>query len=99
MYKLAGPNTLLLLSYEERTTGNKHEIERKFLKVSTGTNFFNTGAHFHLQLVRECFTVEEVPTSKLDPVYSSEDIHVLKLKKILHEVVVQNLNTQEFTNT
>ena len=81
MCKLADPNTLLLLSYEERTTGNKPEIERKFLKVSTGTNPLNTAVYFHLQLVREYFTVEEVPTSELDPVYSSEDIHVLKFKK------------------
>ena len=86
MCALAGSNTQLLLSYEERTTGNKPEIEQKFFKVSITTNFWNTAASFYLQLVKEQFSVEEIPTSKLDPVYSSEDIHVLILKKLISSV-------------
>ena len=39
MCELADSNTQLLLSYEERTTGNKPEIEQKFFKVSITTNF------------------------------------------------------------
>ena len=34
MCELADSNTQLLLSYEERTTGNKPEIEQKFFKVN-----------------------------------------------------------------
>ena len=41
MCRLTDSNTLLLLSYEERTTGNKPEIERRFMKVSTGSNFMH----------------------------------------------------------
>jgi len=82
MSELADSHTQLLLSYEERTTGNKPEIERKFLKVSIATNPSNTAAYFYLQLAKENFNVEEVPTSHLDPIYSSEDIHVLIMKKL-----------------
>ena len=96
MCELADPNTLLLLSYEERTTGNKPEIERKFIKVSTTTNFSKTGGRFHLQLIKKYFIVKEIPTSELDPIYRSEDIHVLKLTKSQQQVVQ---NTQEFTET
>lgn len=45
MHELADSHTQLLLSYEERTTGNKPEIERNFFKVSIRTNFWNTMLH------------------------------------------------------
>ena len=89
MCELADSNTQLLLSYEERTTGNKPEIEQKFFKVKTSLHhnqFLKHAASFCLQLVREQFSVEEIPTSNLDPVYSSEDIHVLILKKLISSV-------------
>lgn len=85
MCELADSNTQLLLSYEERTTGNKPEIEQKFFKVNIAASqsISETCHIFCLQLVREQFSVEEIPTSNLDPVYSSEDIHVLILKKLI----------------
>ncbi|KAL9951975.1 hypothetical protein ACROYT_G044738 [Oculina patagonica] len=61
---LSDVNTTVLISYEERTTGNKPLLEKKF----------------H-QLVREHFTVEEIPEDEQDPVYHSPDIHLLKLKR------------------
>lgn len=33
------------------------------------------------QLVKEHFTVEEIPEDQQDPVYHSPDIHLLKLKR------------------
>ncbi|XP_035667257.1 protein-lysine methyltransferase METTL21D-like [Branchiostoma floridae] len=61
---LAGSNTVVLWSYEERTTGNKPELQRRFIEA-----------------VRKDFTVEEVPQDSLHPVYRSEDIHVLRMKR------------------
>jgi len=61
---LSDINTTVLISYEERTTGNKPMLEKKF----------------H-QLVKEHFTVEEIPEEQQDPVYRSPDIHLLKLKR------------------
>jgi len=61
---LSDVNTTVLISYEERTTGNKPMLEKKF----------------H-QLVREHFTVEEIPEEQQDPVYHSPDIHLMKLKR------------------
>lgn len=36
---------------------------------------------FIYQLVREHFTVEEIPEEQQDPVYHSPDIHLMKLKR------------------
>jgi len=61
---LSDANTTVLISYEERTTGNKPLVEKKF----------------H-ELVREHFTVEEIPEDQQDPVYHSPDINLLKLTR------------------
>lgn len=34
---------------------------------------------FFIQLINECFCVEKIPLEKQDPVFRSEDIHILKL--------------------
>ncbi|CAH3130539.1 unnamed protein product [Porites lobata] len=61
---LSDANTTVLICYEERTTGNKPLLEKKF----------------H-ELVREHFTVKEIPEEHQDPVYHSPDIHLLRLTK------------------
>ncbi|XP_068727858.1 protein N-lysine methyltransferase METTL21D-like [Montipora capricornis] len=57
-------HTTVLISYEERTTGNKPLVEKTF----------------H-QLVKEHFTVEEIPEDQQDPVYHSPDIHLWSLTR------------------
>lgn len=46
---------------------------------------------FIYQLVREHFTVEEIPEEQQDPVYHSPDIHLLKLKRIMEKAVTNQI--------
>ncbi|XP_013383912.1 protein-lysine methyltransferase METTL21D-like [Lingula anatina] len=58
---LCDDHTVVICSYEERTTGNKPELQKKFF-----------------ELVEKVFRVEEIPLERHDPVYRSEDIHIMK---------------------
>ena len=48
---------------------------------------------FIYQLVREHFTVEEIPEEQQDPVYHSPDIHLLKLKRIMEKAVTNQIKS------
>ncbi|XP_077517847.1 protein N-lysine methyltransferase METTL21D-like [Amblyomma americanum] len=65
MTELCGPNTEVLLSYEDRDNEANSAAVNRFL-----------------QGCRQHFLIEEVPTEDQHPDFSSDDIHILKLKPI-----------------
>ena len=82
---LCDSNTKIIMSYEERNTGNKLEIKQKFFQVSLHhvtmqlclppTYIFTLA-----QIMADHFTCTEVPFSNLDETFRSEDIHVLVIQ-------------------
>jgi len=62
MHSLCHENTVIYMSYEERKTDLKIELEKKFFKLLDGL-----------------FSTERISRDLQDPLYNSDDIHILKM--------------------
>lgn len=62
--QLSSPSTIVFCCYEERTTGNKPELQKRFF-----------------ELISQSFQIDEIPLENQDPVFRSEDIHIMKFRK------------------
>ncbi|XP_066933657.1 protein N-lysine methyltransferase METTL21D-like [Clytia hemisphaerica] len=62
MHSLCHETTVIYMSYEERNTDLKIELEKKFFKLLDGL-----------------FSTERISRDLQDPLYNSDDIHILKI--------------------
>ena len=74
-------HTTIVMAYEERTTGNKPEIEKKFFQVSLQKDcagfLVQVSRVQLLQMMETNFSKTKVPFEKLDKTFRSQDIHVV----------------------
>lgn len=81
---LSNEGTLVVMTYEERKTGDKPKIEKRFFEVYglITCAYIQSIITCSLQLMANRFTHRTVPLSEQDAEFSSPDIHIVLFTKI-----------------